>query len=93
MVTFHHRESGKAYHSDYRCQFRLVDESSKVKPLDVRVYLVGGNVTEVGIQVPAILAFLELRHGQEHCQLHSQFCLSEGTAITATGVVNAIAIR
>jgi hypothetical protein len=79
------------FRSDYRCQLRYVDEPGIVA--DARVYFVGHETVAAGKEVPVVLGFLDWERERERCRVGRMFELCEGSAITASGTVQALGGR
>ena len=81
------------YHSEYRCQLRYKNDPPDATDTEVRVYFVGSEKVDTGNEVPVLLAFLYWDQQREKCHAGKSFELREGTHVTATGTVYAVATR
>lgn len=79
-------EGGHAgpFRSDYRCQFRYMDDQQLY---EVRVYFVGQQTANEGEEFPVILAFLDWEQQRDRCRVGTRFDLREGGMVTAKGLV------
>ena len=78
--------------SDYRCQFRYLDEDAQ-QLHEVRVYFVGQQSTNGGDEIPVLLAFLDWEKQRGRCQPGTKFELRESSRVTAKGLVHSVAMR
>jgi hypothetical protein len=98
LVAVHFRatkDGGGAgpYRSDYRCQLRYPDEPEGWPDSEVRVYFVGREELAAGEDAPAVLAFLDWERQLGRCRSGRSFVLREGSRITASGIIHAVAKR
>jgi hypothetical protein len=93
LATLQLRDGVGARRSDYRCQFRWVDDVAAGPDADVRVYFVGTDQVSGAGRVPALVVFLADGPVRERCRERIAFELREGVKVTATGVVDSVSIR
>ena len=87
MLRLRSKHPSKRFFSDYRCQLRFSQEQGTVGLFEVRVFFVGQESAPVGLEVPAVVAFLRAGHppgGNEH---ETKIELLEGDSVTATGTI------